>query len=350
MACEALATSGTVGATMTRMLRRRHAYRIVTAAGTLVGLAVTDAQPVLAHGAASASLTLGSLLTSWSDDPLTWLGVVVGAIGYLAAVRLVNQSHPKSPVPRRRVVAWLAGMVALAIALVSAVDVYATSLLSVHMVQHLLLAMVVPPLLALGAPVTLALRLSRPPLRHRVLLPLLHSRISRVLASPVMSWALFTIVLSGSHFSPLFSAALDDPLVHTGEHLLYLGAGLLFWWPVVGADPSPRRLGYAGRVVYLGLQMPVHAITGLAIYFAPQVLYPHYLSVERSWGPAPLADQQLAGAMMWGAGDLLLMVAVILTFAAWMRADERRARRLERRPTAERMAPAASPDADPISR
>ncbi len=323
---------------MIKSLRRPHVSRTVTAAGTLVGLVVADAHPVLAHGAATAPLTLGSLLTSWSDDPLTWLGVVVGTIVYLAAVRLVNQRHPRSPVPRRRAVAWLAGMVALAIALDSAVDVYATSLLAVHMVQHLLLAMVVPPLLALSAPVTLALRLARPPLRHRFLLPLLHSRLAQVLSAPVIGWIIFTIVLSGSHFSPLFSAALDDPVVHTGEHLLYLGSGLLFWWPVVGADPSPRRLGYAGRVVYLGLQMPVHAITGLAIYFAPQVLYRHYLNVERSWGPAPLADQQLAGALMWGAGDLLLMVAVILTFAAWMRVDERRAARLERRPTAARMA------------
>lgn len=335
---------------MTRTSRRRHLYRIGAAAGTLIGLVVADAQPVLAHGSASVPLTFGSLLTSWSNDPLTWLGLLVGAIGYLAAVRLVNRRHPRSPVPRGRVVAWLAGMVALAIALVSAVDVYATSLLSVHMVQHMLLAMVVPPLLALGAPVTLALRLARPLVRRRILLPLLHSRLSRILSAPVIGWSLFAVVLWGSHFSPLFGAALDDPLVHVGEHLLYLAAGLLFWWPVVGADPSPRRLGYAWRAVYLGLQMPVHAITGLAIYFAPRVLYPHYLSVERAWGPTPLADQQLAGALMWGVGDILLVVAIVLVTAAWMRADERRARRLERRPTAARMVPAAGPDADPIGR
>lgn len=316
---------------MIPVLRLGHARRLVTVAGALVALGMTDARPVLGHGDAQAQLTLSSLLTAWSDDPLTWLGVLAATIGYLAAVRVVNARHPKSPVPRRRVVAWLAGMLALAIALDSAVDVYATSLLTVHMVQHMLLVMVVPPLLALGTPVTLVLRLASPSLRRRVFLPLLHSRFARVVSAPVLGWAIFTIVLAGSHFSPLFSAALDDPLVHTGEHLLYLGAGLLFWWPAVGADPAPRRLGYAGRVIYLGSQMPVHAVTGLAIYFAPRVLYPHYLEVERAWGPAPLADQQLAGALMWGAGDVLLIVAIVLTFQAWLRADERRARRLDRR-------------------
>ncbi len=316
---------------MTRALQHRRAHRIVIVAAALAGLAVAAARPALAQDGGVTPPTLASLLTSWSDDPLTWLGVLVGTIGYLAAVRLVNQRHPKSLVPRRRVVAWLAGMLALALALDSAIDIYASSLLSVHMVQHLLLAMVVPPLLALGAPVTLVLRLASPTVRRRVLLPMLHSRVSGVLAAPVVGWTVFTLVLAGSHFSPLFSAALDDPLVHMGEHLLYLGAGLLFWWPVVGADPTPRRFGYAGRVVYLGLQMPVHAVTGLAIYFAPQVLYPHYLNVERSWGPTPLADQQLAGALMWGAGDALLVVALVLTFQAWLRADERSARRLDRR-------------------
>lgn len=316
---------------MPRALRHRRAHRTVIIAAALAAVTIAGAGPVLAHGVSLAPLTLSSLVTTWSDDPTTWLGVLAGAMAYLAAVRLVNRRHPRSPVPRRRVVAWMAGMLALAIALDSAVDVYATSLLTVHMVQHLLLAMVVPPLLALGAPVTLVLRLATPAVRRRVLLPLLHSRVSRVLAAPVIGWTVFTLVLAGSHFNPLFSAALDDPLVHMGEHLLYLSAGMLFWWPVVRADPTPRPFGYAGRVVYLGLQMPVHAVTGLAIYFAPHVLYPHYLNVERSWGPTPLADQELAGALMWGAGDVLLVVAIVLTFQAWLRADERRARRLDRR-------------------
>jgi putative copper resistance protein D len=308
------------------------------AAGALIGLAVAAVHPVLAHGGASEAPTLGSLPATWSDDPLTLAGLVAGVLAYLVAVRLVNKRHPASPVPRRRVVAWLAGMVALGIALFSAVDVYATDLLTVHMVQHLLLAMVAPPLLALAAPVTLALRVARAPVRRGILLPLLHARISRILSAPISGWIVFTAVMWGTHFSPLFGAALEDPLVHMGEHLLYLGAGLLYWWPIVGADPSPHRAGYGARVVSLGLQMPVHAITGLAIYFAPQVLYSHYLDVERSWGPSPLADQQLAGALMWGAGDILLMIALILSVAVWLQAEERRARRWERRPLARRMA------------
>jgi len=304
----------------------------VAAGGLLLSvLAILGTGSALAHGPADARLTVGSLLSSWSDDPLTWLGVLAGTAGYLGTVGFVNRRHPKSPVPHWRVVAWLAGMLALAIALDSGIDAYADDLLSIHMVQHMLLVVVVPPLLALGAPVTLALRAAGPSLRRQYLLPILHSRFARILSAPALAWIVFTVVLAGSHFSPLFNAALEDPAIHFAEHLVYLGAGLLFWWPAVGADPSPRRFGYAGRVIYLGSQMPVHAATGLAIYFSPTVLYPHYRNLERAWGPTALADQQIAGALMWGAGDIILVVAIVLTFQAWLRAHERRARRLDRR-------------------
>ena len=90
---------------------------------------------------------------------------------------------------------------------------------------------------------------------------------------------------------------------HILEHALYLGAALLFWWPVVGADPSPWRLPHPARVAYLFLGMPQSSFLGLAIFSAPEVLYPHYADLVRPWGPTPLYDQQLAGGMMWAGGD-----------------------------------------------
>jgi cytochrome c oxidase assembly factor CtaG len=281
----------------------------------------------LAHGQEAAEPTLAIILTTWTGDPLLWIAVAAATVAYLAAVRFVNRHHPNNPVPGWRTAAWLGGVAVIALALLSAVDAYADSLFSVHMIQHLLLAMVAPPLLALGAPVTLALRVAPLTVRRGVLLPLLHSRLVKTVSWPPLGWAVFAAVMWATHFSPLFNAALENQTLHSAEHLLYLVAGVLFWWPVIGADPIRWRLTPIGRMVYLASQMPVNTAVGLAIYFAPAVLYPHYATITRTWGPDPFTDQQLAGIVMWGIGDVILLGALVLAVAAWLRADEIHSRR-----------------------
>lgn len=274
-----------------------------------------------------------SVTGPWTLDPLPLLAVGLAGIGYLLLARRVNRAHPLTPVPRLRILAWTAGLVSLVLALVSPIGAYADSVFTIHMVQHLLLAMVAPPLLAFGAPVTLALRAATPRLRRRVLLPLLHARLVRAVAWPPVGWLVFAGVMWFTHFSPLFNAALDDRFLHDAEHLLYLVAGALFWWPVIGADPGPWNLRPLARMAYLAGQMPFNAAVGLAIYFAPGVLYAHYARNSSAFGIDPLTDQQVAGTLMWGAGDLILLAALVLAAAAWLQAAERRSRRLERRTT-----------------
>jgi putative membrane protein len=124
--------------------------------------------------------------------------------------------------------------------------------------------------------------------------------------------------------------------VHTAEHVAFLAAGLLFWWPVVAADPAPRRLTYAVRALYLLLQMPPSSFLGMAIVFAEAPLYPHYATLGSPYGINALADQQLAGGIMWLAGDVVLIGAILTVVAAWMRHEERDAPAAERRADAAR--------------
>jgi putative membrane protein len=164
----------------------------------------------------------------------------------------------------------------------------------------------------------------------------LHSAPVAALGHPVVAWVTFTLVAWVAHFSPLFDLALEHEGVHQLEHAGFLASGLLFWWPVVGADPAPRRLGYPARALYVLLQMPVSSFLGMAILFAGAPLYPHYATLGPVYGSSALADQQLAGGIMWLAGDVVLIAAVLAVVAAWMRHADRDAPAADRRADAER--------------
>jgi cytochrome c oxidase assembly factor CtaG len=278
----------------------------------------------LAHEAPDRAPTALDWLATWSFDLVPWAGTLLVAVAYLLAVRAVNRRHPRTAVPAWRVAAFLAGLASIVLALESSIDVYADELLTVHMLQHLLLAMVAPPLLAFGSPGTLALRVARADIRRDILLPALHSRAVRVLTSPIVAWVAFSAAMWFLHFSPLYEAALENDTLHEAEHGVFLATGILFWWPIIAADPLPNRPSWAWRLAYVALQMPVNAAVGLVIYFSPSILYPHYAALQRTWGPDAHADQQIAGILMWGAGDVLLLIAFVAVVAAWMRRELRR--------------------------
>lgn len=292
---------------------------------------------VAAHGSTPTEPpTLVSLLLGWTFEPVPSLGIVVALGGWWWAVRRVNAAHPGNRVPRRRSVAFGLGMAAVALALLSGIDTYDTTLFSVHMVQHVLLTMVAAPLIALAAPITLLLRVAAPGARRRWILPVLHSRAVRVLAFPVVAWIAFAAVMWVSHFSPLFDASLEDLLIHDLEHVLFLASALLFWWPVVALDPAPWRMPHPVRAMYVFLQLPQNTFLAVVLLGATNVLYPHYATTGRSWGPTPLADQQTAAGIMWIVGDVIFLIAIIAILYGWMRSEARDADRLDRRADPER--------------
>ena len=311
--------------------RRRSRVKLAWAAAVAAIAFAAGVGPVLAHGPVPPDPpTLGSLLLGWTFAPLPTLAIVGSIVWWIWAVRRVDAQHPANRVPRQRTLAFLGAMLALSFALISGIERYDTTLFSVHMVQHVLLVLVVAPLLALSAPVTLVLRLSSQATRRRWILPVLHSRAMRAVSFPVTAWLIFAGVMWASHFSGLFDLALENPLVHDLEHGLFLVSALLFWWPAVGLDPAPWRIGHPARIAHVFMQMTQNTFLAVVILNATGVLYPHYATLGRPYGIDPLADQRLAAGVMWLAGDLIFLAAIMLLVAGWMRADARGLARADR--------------------
>jgi cytochrome c oxidase assembly factor CtaG len=321
-------------------LMSRSAVVARLAAGVAAAVAwLVVAAPVVAHGPVpDEPPSPATLLLGWTFPTLPTLAILAALAWWAWATRRVNAAHRANPVPRLRTWAFVGGMVALAFALLSGVERYDTTLFSVHMVQHLLLTMVGAPLIVLAAPITLILRLAAPDTRQRIVLPLLHSRVVRFLAFPAVAWIAFAVVMWGAHFSPLFDAALENPLAHDLEHALFLGTALLFWWPVVAADPGPWRLAHPSRSLYTFLQMPQNTFLAVIILGATVPLYRHYATLQipwPGWTATALDDQRLAAGIMWVGGDLLFIGALAFVVWGWMRAEDANTARADRRADAE---------------
>ena len=312
-------------------LFRRFGLAFALAAALAPGVA-------FAHGGGEAKPGPGTIFSAWEFDPVFVAPALIASWLYIAGLRRVNRLHPSSPWPAKRTLLFFAGMGAMVLAVISPLAAYDTTLFSVHMWQHMLITMIAAPLLLLGTPITLGLRAATPGLRREVLLPLLHSNVVRVIAFPGLAWLAFTATMWASHFSPLYNESLENDWAHRFEHIWYTGAALLFWWQVIGLDPTPWRMSHPVRLLYLGLQMPQNTFLAVAIYSANDVLYKHYETVARDWGPSPLSDQQLAGITMWVVGDLLFLAAAAVVAYGWVKHEERAAERIDRQLARERAA------------
>ena len=295
-----------------------------------VFLPIMLAAPVLAHGIAPTPGSLVDVLLAWSLEAHVVLPLLGAALLYRWAVGPVRRAHPANPVPRFRSLAWYGGLLVIFIALESPIGTYDTTLFSVHMVQHLLLTLVAAPLLALGAPITLLLRVSSSSTRRRIILPILHSRVLRVISFPVVTWLVFAGVMWGSHSRLVRRVARQrgDPRLRTrslpGGRLALLVAGR--WGRSIAlapATPSPNRLPVPGHAAIV-IPRAGHLLGARGSL--PALRHP-----RPTVGPVPLDDQQIAGGIMWAGGDMAFLIALILAVWVWLKAEESEGRRSDAR-------------------
>ncbi len=226
--------------------------------------------------------------------------------------------------PLSRTISFLAGIVCVLIAVQSGVERFDDRLLSVHMVQHMLLLLVAPLLLLGARPMILTLRAL--PVRHRMTLVRVLHRL-RELMRPIPCLACFAAAVLLTHLPSFYGATLHDPALHDLEHGLYLLAGLLLWLPIMDADPVPaQRLGAIGRLVYvLGAMLPM-ALVGAYLNRHASLVYPAYGPPARALGASAVVDQQQAGAIMWVASSMIMVIVGLWASITALVAEERRQR------------------------
>lgn len=279
--------------------------------------------------------TVARILFDWRFDLIFGSAAVVLAGLYVAG--LVRLRRRGDRWPPGRTTSWLLGCLVLSFATSSGVGRYMPAMFSMHMVVHMCLSMLTPILLVLGAPVTLALRAlpaagrDDPPGMREWLLAALHSRVSRILTNPVVATVLFVAGFYGLYLSNLFDTTASSHAGHLAMNVHFLLSGYLFYWVVIGVDPTPRPIPPLAKVAVVFASLPLHAFFGVVLMGTRKVLGEgYYRSLNLSWHTDLLGDQRLGGGIAWAAGEFPLVIVMLALLVQWARSDRRTAKRLDR--------------------
>jgi len=279
--------------------------------------------------------TFGHLMWGWEPTGVGLAVVLFGAALYLAGLRVMRQRGDAWP--RGRTLAWFAGLTVVFWAGVGGLSQYAHVMFSAHMGSHMMLGMVAPILLVLGAPMTLALRTLPGPRQpgevspRGLLLSFLHSPFTRFVTHPLVGPALFLGSLFILYFTGLFNWLMQSHWGHGAMQLHFLAVGALYYYVIVGVDPSPRTLQPMVRFAILMFTIPFHAFFSVALMSTKTVIAaPYWTVIDRPYRTDLLADQYLGGGISWAMGEVPLVLVFGALFIQWIRADVREARRRDR--------------------
>ncbi|MBL4916996.1 cytochrome c oxidase assembly protein [Szabonella alba] len=220
------------------------------------------------------------LWSAWNTDPWLIAGLVC-AFGVMLAHQRADVAG-RAGSDRALVIAF-AG---LGLAFLSPLCAATVAIFSARALHHLVLICLVAPALALALPL-------------------------RALPATV-GLALTALALVLWHVPDVYDAAWRSDAVYWLLQASLLLPGWIFWSAVL----NPRDQGAAalfGHALLVGGLAGVMGLIGAVLTFAPVALYPHHLPGAEALGIGLLADQQLAGLVMWVPGFL-----PVAGFGFWM--------------------------------
>lgn len=274
-----------------------------------------------AHGGEHAP----TLAEAWSLSP--WLlvpGAIALALYGLGLARLWRDAGIGRGVRRREALAFASGIGVLFASLVWPLDALGEWSLAAHMTQHMILLALAPPLLLLGRPAA-AFAHAVPVAATRALrrtFSAAHAHGVRALAPATAAHVAVMVVW---HVPVATVAALAHDGLHWAMHATFLLAGWWFWAAMLHRIRD-RDTGVGAPLVAIVVVMMQMGFIGALLTFAPRPLYAPYVERTPALGLAPLADQQLAGLVMWVPASVPYLLGGLWLLAVWFGRAERSAR------------------------
>ncbi|MFC4742231.1 cytochrome c oxidase assembly protein [Gordonia hankookensis] len=257
---------------------------------------------------------------SWTATPIVWALMAVASLAYVAgAIRIGHW-------PVSRTASWLLSMVLLVVSLNSGVAMFAHHLFWMHMVLHLLMITVIPLFLVLAQPIRLSAS-ALGPRGGETVERIMTSTVIRFITAPMFTVPLYAAVLVLTHLTGFQQQMAEHMWIHHSELVLYLVSGYLLLLPLIGDELTGHDYSYAARFVTLLVAMGADTFVGVILMLTSYEIAPDFSASRAGWGaesvlnPSAMTDQSAAGAIMWWAGDGLMMCLLVFLAWEWIRAE-----------------------------
>jgi putative membrane protein len=244
----------------------------------------------------------------WPLDPSVYFGLLALLFGHAWLARTADDAEPKHSIY------FGLGLLTIWVALETQLDTIADDYLdSVHMLQHVLLGFVAPPLMLLGLSPGMVARLVRVP-------------GVRAVTEPIPAQVIAGLVMIVWHLPPLYDATLYSEPLHITEHLIFIVAGLVLFWPMLEATSAHARwrMSPGAKLLYMVVATLPQDGVALALIFSRVPFYEYYTHAPRLIASlTPLIDQTVAGAVLMIFGKLTMSIAAIAVFVRWFGSEHR---------------------------
>jgi putative membrane protein len=241
-------------------------------------------------------------------DLTVYAGLVVLFLGHAWLASAVTDAQ------RKHTFYFGLGLIVLWFALETPLDTISDYYLdSVHMLQHVLLGFVAPPLMLLGLSPQMVGRIVRVP-------------GIRAVTEPVPALVIAGLVMVVWHLPVLYDATLYNGALHVVEHVMFIAAGVLMYWPIVEATASQARwrLSPGAMLLYMLVATLPQDGVALALIFSRVPFYEYYTHAPRLVASlTPVIDQTVAGAVLMILGKTTIAVAAIAVFTRWFGSEHR---------------------------
>ena len=251
-----------------------------------------------------------SVLLHWHGHPDALIGLLILQAGYLLGIGPIRMRFKLSQtVNPGQTLLFSLGVFVIFIALLSPLHALSDDyMFSAHMVQHVLLTLISPPLLILGIPNWLVSPLFKSPVTKKV---------AKIILHPIAAVIIFNVIFSIWHLPTLYGLSVTYHSIHIIEHLLFIIAAFVMWWPLCSNSIEMPRLSYPLQIIYLFVMSLAQIIVFGIVTFAPEPIYDHYINAPKLFGVSALVDQQLGGIIMKVGSGFLFLALIITAFLRW---------------------------------